>query len=232
MNLKNLRTQTRLKVGIQSTTVLANSAIDLQLNNGMYLLSSKIAGINEDFFEVQKNTVNMVANTSLYSLPSDCLKIKQVRLAYTTPDSEDDYKIATPYDPASIDSIEVEEESVSTSNPIVDITGTSYRIKPDPTSNVTSGIELYYIARPSSLVSTADIPTIQLDYHNLIADYAAREICTWVSKWDKYQIFNSIFEQGVEKMLKELKTRNINFPERFRNVLETTKKKLVTELWD
>ena len=232
MNLLNLRRATRNKTGIQSTAVVANSAIDEQLNEGYKILCSKIANINEDFFEEQKVKFNLGLNSALYSLPTDCLKFKQLRLAYTAPDSEDDYKIATPYDPTAIDDIQAEEIDVATSNPIVDITNNYFRISPKPTSAVTDGGEIYFIARPSALTLTGDTPVFPVDYHDLLSDYASFQICSWHSKWEKWKVYKGEWEVGIEKMLKDLVVRNLNKPERFRNFLETTKKRGVTELWD
>ncbi len=231
MNLKNLRLKVRNKSGFQATAILANSAIDLELNNAYNIVCSKIANINEDFFEEQKTKFNLLLNSALYSLPTDFLKFKQLRLAYTTPTEEGDYTIANSYDPTSIENVSIEEEDVSTSNPIVDITNNYFRIKPTPETAITNGGELYYIARPSALILTGDTPVFPVDYHDLLATYAAKEVCSWFSKWDKWKVFKAEWEEEVDEMLKELNVRNINKPERFRNFLETTNKKSTTELY-
>ncbi len=231
MNLKNLRLKVRNKTGFQTTAILANSAIDLELNNAYNIVCSKIANINEDFFEEQKAKFNLLLNSALYSLPTDFLKFKQLRLAYTAPTEEGDYVIANAYDPTSIESVSIEEEDISTSNPIVDITNNYFRIKPTPKTAITNGGELYYIARPSALILTGDVPVFPADYHDLLATYATKEVCSWFSKWDKWKIFKAEWAEEADKMLKELNVRNLNKPERFRNFLETTNKKSTTELY-
>ena len=231
MNTISLRTQVRFKTGIDSTVKVTNAEILTLLNIGYNLMCERIASINEDFFEEQKVKFNLALNSALYSLPTDFLKFKQLRLAYTTPSNEEDYKVATPYDPAAVSDVQAEEESISTSNPIVDITNNYMRIKPTPTSAVTNGGEIYYIARPSALVNTGDTPLIPQEHHDLLAIFAAKEICMKFMYWDRYKVLTSEYENKIEKMVKELAERNINNPLRFRNVLETQKKVTVTELW-
>ena len=169
MNIINIRAAVRFKSNITNSAVLTNAEILSEANYAYYDVCSEIADANEDFFEEQKVKFNLAANSSLYSLPTDCIKVKQVRLAYTTPISESDYKIAYSYDPAEVNVVSSDEESVPVSTPIVDITNNYMRVKPTPESDVTSGGELYYIARPSALTNTGDTPLIPTEYHDLIA---------------------------------------------------------------
>ena len=231
MDTLTLRDQVRRKLKITSTTVLANSAILAQLNVYYFRMATKIAKINEDYFEAQKVKNNLVQNTALYALPTDCIKFKQLRLAYSTPSDEADYKIALLYDPTAVEDVQAQEENVSSSNPIVDITNISYRIKPTPTADVTNGRSLYYIARPSALVNTADVPLIPLDYHDVIADGAAAEIASWFELWDRAGKYGAKYAIGVTEMLEELTPRSLNPEERFRNPLEAGRRRHTTELW-
>jgi len=232
MNLKTLRDQVRRKLKISSTTTLANSAIDEQLNVIYLKLAADLAEINQDFFEEQKAKFDLVQNSSLYSQPTDCMKVKQIRLAYSAPTDESDYKVATFYDPILVENIQAEEEDISTSNPIVDVTNNYFRIKPTPESDVANGGEIYYIARPSALTLSSDVPVIPKEYHDLIADGATTEIASWFEMWNKYREFLAKFERRREEMLKELTSRNIGREERFINPLEKQRTKTTTELWD
>lgn len=203
----------------------------MQLNNAYQFICAKIAKINEDFFEEQKVKFDLGLNSSLFSLPTDFLKFKQLRLAYTAPTSESDYKVASPYDPTTVEDINSQEENISTSNPIVDITNNYYRIKPVATSLITNGGELYYIARPSALTLTGDSPVFPADYHDLLSLYASQELCVSSDKFDKYKVYKSEYEKQVDEMLKELTPRHLDNPERIRNILETGRGKTITELW-
>lgn len=230
MNVLSLRTQARLKAGLTSTDY-SDANLLTQFNEGYFKLASIMAQLNEDYFEEQKVKFNLVANSSLYSQPTDAMKIKQVRLAYTTPTSPADYRIARSYDPSQVYNISVDEESVSTSNPIVDITNNYYRIKPTPVSSVTSGGELYYIARPSALVLTGDTPIIPTEYHDLISTYGAKEMCLKFSMFDKWKLLEDSWLKGIERVKTDLSERNLNSTPRMRNPLEDSITNSVRELW-
>ena len=77
LNLAALRSQTRFKTGISNTTTLSNAEIDTQLNEAYSKLVRAVVDVDQDYFEEQKASFNLVANSSLYSLPSDYIKIKQ-----------------------------------------------------------------------------------------------------------------------------------------------------------
>lgn len=219
MNVLTLRSQSRLKSGIGSTDY-SDANLLTQHNEAYYTLASFIVQINEDFFEEQKTKFNLIANSALYSQPTDCMKIKQVRLAYTTPSTEKDYRVARSYDPSQVRNVSFDEETVPTSNPIVDVTNNYFRVKPTPTAAVTNGGEIYYIARPSALVNTGDTPIVPTEYHDLIAVYGAREMCARFSKFDKYQFFDKIWQEGLQRVERDLAGRNINEVNRMRNPLE------------
>jgi len=232
MNLSTLRSQVRFKANISSTTTLSNDDIDTHINDAQNKMVQRMVETNEDFFEEQKSKFDLVASQDLYALPSDCLKFKQLRLAYATPSTEDDYKVAINYNPVNVEDVGFDEENVSSSNPVVDVTNNYMRVKPTPSSAVINGGELYYIARPSALAATASSPVIPVDFHDLLAVYAAARVCQKFENWDKADRLEREFEVGVEKMARAIADRELNFPLRFRNPLETRTRKTTTELYD
>ena len=231
MNLKILRTLTRRRVqGIESTTWLANSAVDASLNQAYYQIATKLANVNEDYFEEQKTKFNLALNSALYALPADFIKLKQIRLAYTTPTTEGDYVVATTYDPTQVSNVTRDEINTPISSPIIDITNNFVRIYPKPTSAVTNGGEIYYIARPSALTLTGDTPTFPMEYHDLLSIYAAYDLSASFNLWDKYKVYKSEWEEGVRNLTRDLSIRNLNGQRRIRHLTETGRK-TVTELW-
>lgn len=231
MNVLTLRSRARSKSTISNTDTLSNADLLTLLNEGYYQLFAELAKINEDFFEEQKSKFNLGLNSSLFSLPTDCLKIKQIRLAYSAPSSEADYKIATPYDPSAVDiDLTFEESYASTSNPIVDITNNYYRIKPAATAAVTNGGEIYYIARPSALTNTGDSPVLPVEIHEGVATFAARQACLDRGLWERWKALDIEWQRIIQDLAHKFAPRDLNKPERFRNVLETGMKS-VQELW-
>jgi len=232
MNLNTLIDQVQFKTKISDTVMLPTATIASQLNVAYDIVSSIIVQLNEDFFEEQKTKANTAINSALYPLPTDCMKIKQLRIAYSTPSDEGDYVVATPYDPASVSNVEGDEEDISSSNPIVDITNNFIRIKPTPTAKITNGLELYYVARPSALASGTDTPVIPSEHHDILAVYAAKEVSLKFQLKTRWEILNKEWQEWKDRIMEELAERNINKPARFVNILETSRGRTTTELWN
>lgn len=203
MNLLTLRSQARLKSGINATD-FSNANLDEQLNVAYYTLASIIAELNADYYEEQNVKFNLIANSSLYSLPTDLIKFKQVRLAYSAPSTNADYRVARHYDPSGVHNVSADEEGgVSTSFPIYDITSNYIRVKPTPTASVTNGGKMWYIARPSALTLTSDSPVLPLHYHDLISTYGAKIMTFKHEKWKK----NAKLEEEWSKIVTPLMER-------------------------
>ena len=230
MNLLGIRNLTRDKSGISATNEVSNAKISGFINIAQDKLATIIVNINEDFFEEQKSLFNLALNSALYSTPTDMLKFKQLRLAYTDPSSQKDYKIASGYDPTEIDDVSSQEESISTTNPIVDITNNYMRIKPTPTVAVTDGGQIYYISRPSAMATTGAVSVIPVEYHDIMATYAAKEITKAKRMWDIYRVLKGEYKEEVKLMSNQLGARELDRPLRFKNPLEGRARSNVTEL--
>ena len=220
-----LRNQARFKSNFSDTTALTNAEVLIQLNEGYSKLISAIVESNQDYFEEQKALFNLVANSSLYSLPTDCIKVKQVRIAYSTPTSESDYVIANSYDPVDTFDVQIDESQVPVSNPQVDITNNYCRVFPRPTSSVAGGGQYYYIARPSALTLTGDVMIVPADYQELASTYAASKISERFNDYSRADRLTVEFTAGIEKMKGELAGREMNRQYRFRNITEVPRHK-------
>ena len=229
MKLPAIIERSRFKSGISNTTTLTYTQLSALCYDGHKLLEREIVKLNQDYFEEQKSVFSLIALSSLYSLPTDYLSIKQLRLAYTTPTSESDYKVATPSDAAVTKDVTSQETSISSSTPIFDITGSYFRIMPKPDSASTSGGQLYYFA--STVLSGSATPSYPIEYHTLVATYAAKEVCMKFEKWDKYKVLDKEWAEGIAKLRDDLATKNVNENKRVRNILEDGSAKTTTELF-
>jgi hypothetical protein len=218
-----LRNQARFKANFQDTTALTNAEVLIQLNEGYSKLIAAIVDVDQDYYEEQRASFDLVANCSLVSLPTDCIKVKQVRLAYSTPSNQDDYKIADFYDPSDTIDISIDETNVPVSNPIVDITNNYCRVYPKPTVAVTAGGQYFYIARPSALVNTGDTLVMPNEYQDLVAVYAASKIAERFNDYSRSDRLKAEFGEGLAKMKSELSGREMNRQFRFKNVSEVPK---------
>lgn len=230
MNLKTLLAQARFKSKVTNTTRITDAQITVELNNAQDKIAARLVKINEDYFEEQKTVFSIVARSGLYQLPTDLLKFKQLRLAYSTPASDSDYVIASGYNPTEIQDIGSQETGASESNPIVDITNNYMRIYPKPESTISSGGQIYYIARPDALSNSGDVSTVPADYHDLLAIYAAARICESDEVWDKADRLDNKFAQGLQYMENECASRELDFPLRFKNVSEVGMNRTTREL--
>lgn len=223
MNIINFRASVRFKSDITNSSTLTNAQILTELNEAYYDVHRAMVDANEDYFEEQNVKFNLAQNSSLYSLPTDCVKMKQVRLAYTTPSSASDYKVASSYDPAEVGQVNSDEENIPVSTPIVDITNNYFRIKPTPTSAVTNGGIIFYIARPSALTNTGDTPLIPTEYQDLMAIRVAARACEKFEMYSKADRLYQQYEAGINKMKSQIAVREMNRDFRMRDIREITK---------
>lgn len=162
-----------------------------------------------------------MANSSLYSLPTDFLALRQLRLAYSgTPASPADYKISTAYDPTDVHLVSSDEENIPTANPIHNLTASYIRIKPTPTRAVTHGGRIWYIALPSALANTGDVPNLPMAYQELLATYAAKEMTFRYQKWNKHDRLEKKWDTAIGELMQTLADRDRNKPRRMKSPLE------------
>lgn len=215
MNVLTIRTEARKKSGVNAADY-SNAQVLSDANQAYYTLAGILANLEEDFFEEQNVKFNLALNSSLYSLPTDFIAIKQVRLAYSTPSVPGDYKIATSYDPTEVHDVSIDEENIPTSNPIFDITNNYVRIKPKPTSAVANGGIIFYIAMPSALANTGDTPILPIQYHELLAIYSAKEMTFKYEKWQKHTRLAGEWNTKIGELQQVLADRDRNKPLRFK----------------
>lgn len=228
--LAQLRTQARLKAAVPSADY-STSNLTLQINNAYYELASILAAQNESYFATERKYISLAQNSAYYDLPSDFMKLKQARVAYSTPTGPTSYKVASGYDITEVVDVQADEENVSTTSPIVDIVGAQIKVKPTPTSAVTNGLQINYIARPSALALSASSPLLPTEWQDLLATYGAKEMCLRFNKWEKWQALESVWQKGIERMKVELAERDTNEPLRFKSPYDAGTGRSVTELY-
>lgn len=216
LNVLALRNRARRDAGVNANDY-SNSELLEDFNQAYAELSVLLANLDEDYFEEQNVRFNLIAHSGLYNLPSDCIAVKRVQLAYSgTPLSPSAYVIATPYQPTDVHDISIDEENVPVSNPIYDITGNYIRYKPKPTQDVTNGGRMFYIAMPSALVNTGDIPVIPIAYQKKIATYGAMKMAFKYEKWNKHTRLQNEWNTTMAELQDRLADRDRNAPMRFK----------------
>lgn len=220
LNVLALRKLARRLSGVNAADY-PDSDILLDFNDGYAELSVLLANLGEDYFEEQNTTFDLVANSSLYSQPQDCIAIKGVRLALSAvPTSASDYRVAVSNDSSNTHDISAQEESVPISNPIYDITGNYIRIKPTPKVNVAAGGKLDYIAMPSALVNTGDVPVFPIAYQKKLATFSAERMTFKFEKWQKNSRLKTDWGTTMAELQDRLADRDLDAPLRFKSPLE------------
>lgn len=219
MNLLTIRAQARLKSGV-SASDFSNTNLDAQIDVAYKVLATMLANLGEGHFEEQNAKFNLGQNSGLYSLPTDFMALAGIRLAYSTPSTESDYRIATAYDRSEVQDIGIDEVNVPISNPIYDLTANYFRIRPKPTVAVTAGGSIDYIAMPSSLASTAAVPVIPIAYHDKLAVYGAKEMAFKYEKWNKHARLDAEWRTLMTELEEKIADRDLNKPTRFRTAFE------------
>ena len=219
MTLDEIITSVRFKTNISNTATLSDAEIITEINPVILDIFRAIVETDEDYFEEQRAKFNLGENSAIYSLPTDCVKFKQLRLAYSTPSSESDYRVCQSFDVSETGLVSADEENVPVSSPIVDLTNNYYRIKPTPISAVTNGGMIYYIARPSAMTAanSADEPVIPEDYHDLVAVKVAARVH---ERFENFPVSDRYYNQylaGIERMKEQLEVREINREFRMRD---------------
>lgn len=222
MNLLTIRSQARLKSSVNVNN-FSNANLDEQINQAYYILSWYLGALGEDYFEEQNVKFDLVGGSALISQPLDTMFVKGVRVAYSpsaTPPVANDYKPAESYDSSSVHDVGVDEENIPTSNPIYDITNNYIRLKPTPTSDVTDGGKLWYIARPSALTLTADAPVLPLYLHDKLSDYGAKIMAFKYNKFKKHDRLDKSWQDTIDELDNLLADRDLGANIRFRSPFE------------
>lgn len=191
------------------------------LNQAYARLAGLVANMDEDFFEEDNTKFDLVKNSSLYSLPADLIAFRQLRLAYSgTPSSPSNYRVSRTLEPSEVHLVSADQENIPTSTPIHDLTATYVRIKPTPTQAVTNGGSLFYIAMPSALVNTGDIPVLPTQFQELLSVYAGKEMAFKYEKWSKHDRLEKKWDVAIGEMMQVVADRDRDKPVRMKDPRE------------
>ena|SRR3990167_1615037 len=175
-------------------------------------LIREIVSTGGDHF-MEKSTFSLVADQQEYTLPADCIKLREIELQY----DGTNWARARKRDISSLtNSTEAHTLSAaSESRPLFDILEDSFFLYPEPDTARTDGGKLWYIKSPAaslfiSAVSAASATiAFPQEYEHLIPLGVAVEL------WDKFgdrvekgAVLKQKYDEGVEKMKKEIKPRN------------------------
>lgn len=190
-------------------TISANSTVDTtqvkrDLNTARDLVFNKLLSLGQDY-NSRLAKADLVANQSLYGLPSDCRKLKRLEIGYESADTRrkarriDENAVAHP-----------DTAVFTTADPVYYLRGSNYEIQPTPTVNVTNGIWLLYIEDLTDMSSDTDTSGLPIDYDSLLVYYATAKGKMTLGLHNEAANYMALFKGGLSDMEDEIIDRNID----------------------
>lgn len=175
--------------------VMFNALADVDLK-----IAREIIKTNKEFYKTSID-MNIVSGTTEYALPAHLISITEVMVGYTSGTNQ-------------VRSQEVPLEYGLTSEPLDGVYHSSYRkesdgstylvIRREPTQNVTAGITVSYVTKPSRILNTTDtlLTPQPMLYIDLLKD-GVKELIYMDYKSDpaKAQMFGQRFRLGLRDLL-------------------------------
>lgn len=193
-----------LNMTINSTSTVSLTQVKRDLNTARDIVFNKLLSLGQNY-NVRLTKTNLVANQSLYSLPTDCRKLVRVEVGYST--SSNRFKA---------DRMDVNEEqdpvytTYTESDPKYIVRGDDIEIRPTPSSTVSNGIYLYYIENLTDMSNDTDTSNIPFEYDHLLPLYSAAKGSYTKGLHEEGNNFMAQFKMGLEDMENEVVSRNID----------------------
>lgn len=155
-----------LKVLIGNGIEVSDGNLYTWINDGYSQLVDEVISYNPDYF-TKTGTINLVAGTREYALPTDCEKIVMVEVY-----NDGTWLRYSPLQNIGYLNAPTQQDTYSTTEPKYYLIGSSIGLDPTPTESVTNGIKIYYTYTPTELTSDSSVPAIPARYHHLIKYWA------------------------------------------------------------
>lgn len=174
MNRSEIRTLVREYINEPVAAFWTDASLNRLINIAMPKVHNRIKSISRYHFTTRV-TFPTVAGTEYYNLPTDCKDVKMLT-RFNSEGRELPLTMAPWPDPTAFTPLAMLDPTAGTGEDgpsVFWVVGRALRILPRPASVVT--LKLYYEARLTNLTDDADIPTLDADYHDMIAKWAAIE---------------------------------------------------------
>lgn len=193
-----------LNMTISADSTVTTTQVKRDLNTARDLVLNRLLTLGQNYF-VRIAKANLVADQSLYSLPTDFRKFVRLEIGYES---------AT--DRVKVDQIDVNEigdpntETYSTSDPKYSIIGNMIELRPTPTTSVTNGLYMLYVENPTDMSGDDDTSGLPLDYDDLLTLYSTAKGKYTLGLPQEGNNMMSLFKQGLDEMENNIVERNID----------------------
>lgn len=178
MIVSDIKTRVKRQFGDEAQVQITDSDIIRWINDGQRYVVTNNDGVLEKLV-----TANVVANQQEYTLPSDYLIIRSVKILY--PDGA--YYKLEPSTMQNFDNLLAGWENTKSYyglSTTYHIYAGKFRVLPVPSVAITAGWQIYYSRYPVDVVSDSDTIDLPLPYHNLIVDYCLQQAYELDEDWE------------------------------------------------
>lgn len=188
------------------TKTVTLTSVKRNLNRGYKKVVNRVVALNQDYY-LRLAKTNLVADRSVYALPSDFKALRRLDILYDGVTSVRGERIdrQTINDPMM---------QVSEFGPLYSLISNGIELYPTPETNVTSGLWLWYIEDVADMTDDEDIPNVPLGYDDLCIEYAVAMAKMTQGEVDEGALYLGRFDKALDDMTLEQVTRatdNNNF---------------------
>ena len=193
-------------VSTDSLTV-TETEVKLNLNRGYQKVVNRISSLAQDYY-VRLAKTDLVADQSLYGLPSDYRRM--IRMEMAPEDADERYKVTRADTNAFGDPVDYYGDNT---NPTYSIRGDNIEIKPTPENDITDGLWMYYVETVSDMTQDTDEPNLPPEFSDLPVEYATAKAKARLGLMDEAQLHLAEFYRELEEMTGVLVNSNSDDPE-------------------
>ena len=191
-----------LNMTISATSTVTTTQAKRDLNTARDLVLNRLLVLGQNYY-LRIAKANLVANQSLYSLPTDFRKFARLEVGYES---------AT--DRSKVDQIDLSElgdnDVLTQGDPKYTIVGNMFELRPTPTANLTDGLYMIYVENPADMSGDTDTSGLPLDYDNLLTLYASAKGKYTLGLPQEGNNLMSQFNMGLDEMENNIVERNID----------------------
>jgi len=203
-----LDVQDALGITLSSSSRVSTTSVERWINQDYRMAQSKMADASVNFYAGEIQTLDTVADTGRYQLPTGFLAMKRLEIQF----SDDTDKVrANPIDINSIYStLDPDSDPWSQENPFYAIWEDDFYIKPVPdetsslwTTDAGSAIKLWFVELQDDLSAGTDVPALPTAYHHILAYGAAAKGFRKLRKFTEAREYEALLRMGLAEMVAE-----------------------------
>lgn len=185
--------------------LVTNTEVKANLNRGYHKVVNRIVSLAQDFY-VRLAKADLVADQTLYGLPSDFRKLVRVEIDYT----------GSRYKARRVDENAYGDPDTTTileTAPQYSIRGNNIEINPAPSAASTDGLWLWYVETQTDMSNNADEPNLPFEFTDLPIEYAVAKAKARQGLIDEAQMMLGEFYRELDEMVDNLLNTNQDDPE-------------------